>query len=207
MLPPSRINRSGRVAIIEDDGTLVFESGERQALPWGASGKGKDALATTTFVHCSCGAFNFSASSAEARPPVFGTGSGSTQKKTITVQEVFQYPGFCFNGSLIAKLECEVLSTEEKNAMCELPPLPPSPEGGGQAGVRVLGPSAGTIDGLSSGHPLCVSTRNAARWYEYGLGQWLHEHRLYSLHMNGYTAEEGEAMVRSNLSAFEKMGF
>jgi hypothetical protein len=210
------INRSGRLAAIEDDGTLVFASGERQALPWSAAGDGGGVLETTTFVHCSCGAFNFSASADEVRPPVFGEGvvsgrsaEGRAKTSVITVQEVFQYPGFCFNGSLIAKLECDAaLSTEEKNALCELP-LPPSPppSEGGSAGVRVLGPSAGTISGLSTGHPLCVSTRNAMRWYEHGLGKWLHGHRLYSLHMNGYTAEEGEAMVRANLGAFEKAGF
>ena len=45
------------------------------------------------------------------------------------------------------------------------------------------------------------------RWYEHGLGNWLHSHRLYSLTMNKYTVEEGEKMVKKNfdaLAALEK---
>ena len=159
------INRSGRLAAIEDDGTLVFESGERQQLPWDGG-----ELAETTFVHCSSGAFNFTASSGEIRPPVFASGTASGHKNTITVQEVFQYPGFCFNGSLIAKLECDAcLSTSQKNEMCELPsPILPNDDEGHPSSS--LGPSAGTITGLSRGHPLCVSMRNAMRWYQHGRG-------------------------------------
>ncbi len=184
------INRSGRLSAIHEDGTLVFSSGETQALPW------SDDVATT-FVHCSCGAFNFSASSAESRPPVFGEGKEKSQ--VITIQEVFQYPGFCFNGSLIAKLECdETLTTKEKNAMCELPTM----EAKAKPSKAPLGPSAGSIGALHIGHPLCVSSRNALRWYEHGLGEWLHNHRLYSLTMNKYSVQEGKKMVQKNVDAF-----
>ena len=187
------INRSGRLSAIHEDGTLVFDSGETQALPWSDD-------VPSTFVHCSCGAFNFSASSAESRPPVFGEGNEGGR---ITIQEVFQYPGFCFNGSLIAKLECDgTLTTQEKNAMCELPPI----EAKMEPNESLLGPSAGSIGALHLGHPLCVSSRNALRWYKHGLGEWLHSHRLYSLTMNEYSVQEGMKMVQENVDAFAVLG-
>ena len=75
-------------------------------------------------------------------------GEGKEKSQIITIQEVFQYPGFCFNGSLIAKLECdETLTTKEKNAMCELPPL-------AKPSKAPLGPSAGSIGALHLGHQL-----------------------------------------------------
>ena len=41
--------------------------------------------------------------------------------------------------------------------------------------------------------------RNLRRWYALpGMGEWLHGLRLFSLHMNGFTLEEGRALIESN---------
>ena len=175
----TNVNRKGRLAAIADDGTMTFVGGETEALPWDVQ--------STAFVHCSSGAFNFSATAQETRPPVFST-------DRITIQEVFQYPGFCFNGSLIAKLECDQgLTLGAKNDMCELPPVSSAKDEN-----NLLGPSAGAIGPLHVGHSLAVSTRNAKKWYTHGLGPWLHKNRLFSLAMNKYNTEEGQAMVEAN---------
>eukprot|EP01046_Picozoa_sp_COSAG06_P048369 COSAG06_NODE_7221_length_2582_cov_1.709223_2_plen_105_part_00 len=95
-LPASNFMRQGRVSKILDSGAeLQFADGSVVALPFG----GGDA-ATTTFVHCSAGAFNFSQTASEVAPAVWEEGK-------ITLQEIFNYPGFCFNGCVIAYLECD----------------------------------------------------------------------------------------------------
>jgi len=186
-VPSSNVLRQGRVASIAE-GSLVFADGSTAALPWAQGG---DAAASTTFVHCSAGAFNLSASAAQARaerPPVFAPGK-------ITVQEVFSYPGFCFNGAMVARLECEpsLGSLEAKNAMAELPEPGPAPAPGS------LGPSGGTVGPLHAGHPLLIALRNARRWYASPpLAEWLAGSRLYALTMNGYGLAEGRALVDAN---------
>ena len=181
----------GRVESIAEDGTLVFVDGTTAALPW----KSADG---TTYVHCTAGAFNFgSGGAAEVRRPIF------SDERRITVQEVFQFPGFCFNGATIAWLECQAaLSLDAKNALCEMPPpaessLPPPP----------LGPQSGGVGGLSASHPLCVSLRNLRRWYATeGMGEWLHSLRLFSLTMNGYSLAEGQALADKNHAALVAAG-
>ena len=89
-IPRANILRNGRVESISDAGDLRFTDGSSAKLPW------ENAAATTTFIHCSAGAFNLSGSAEQARtekPAVFAPGK-------ITIQEVFSYPGFCFNGAI-----------------------------------------------------------------------------------------------------------
>jgi hypothetical protein len=179
----------GRVSAIADDGSLNFEDGSTFKLPWAAEA---GAAAATTFVHCTAGAFNFGSSAKEAHRPVF---SSDTE---IRVQEVFQFPGFCFNGAVIGWLESKSdMTIEQKNALCELPPAgdPEAPDDTPSA----LGPVAGGVGALGAGHPLLVSHRNLRRWYGVpGMGEWLHSLRLFSLKMNGYSLEEGKALVEKN---------
>ena len=191
---PCMVRNRGRVASICDDGSLTFADGSTLPLPWleGSGNSGARAMAaatTTTFVHCTAGAFNFGGSAAEARRPIFGDDG------RITIQELFQFPGFCFNGATIAWIESQPgLSLEQRNALCEMPPpgdasAPPSP----------LGPVAGEVGPLHAGHPLCVSLRNLRRWYAHeGMGEWLHSLRLFSLTMNGYSLAEGKALAEKN---------
>ena len=136
-------------------------------------------------MHCTAGAFDFGASAAEARRPIW-----SADGKRITVQEIFQFPGFCFNGAVIAWLECQqALAPDEKNARCEQPP-----PGGGDAAAAPT--PSGLLGALGRGHPLLVSLRNLRRWYDTpGMGEWLHGLRLFSLTMNGYTLDEGKALI------------
>ena len=174
------------------------------------------------------GAFNFGASAAEPKRPVWGGEGG----RKITVQDIYQFPGFCFNGAVIAWLEAQArsrpisplaqaspsaptpslvpgrrvqthLSADEKNARCELPPPPPPPGGG--APPPALGATAGVVGALEAGHPLLVSLRNLGRWYDTpGMGEWLHSLRLFSLTNNGYSLEEGRALaarLREGLAA------
>lgn len=190
----SILRGKGRVASIADDGALVFADGSTVALPWAPSSP-----EGTTYVHCTAGAFNFgSGGAAEARRPIF------TDDKSITIQEIFQFPGFCFNGATIAWIECQgVLSLDEKNALCEMPPpgdaTAPTPP--------PLGPESGGVGGLSAAHPLCVSLRNLRRWYAVeGMGEWLHSLRLFSLTMNGYSLSEGRALADKNHAALVAAG-
>lgn len=176
-------------------------------------------------MHCTAGAFNFGASAAEGRRPVFSS------EGEITVQELFQFPGFCFNGAVVAWLECQRgLSLAQKNALCELPPPPEEGE------APPLGQVAGQVGPLSAGrlplatppllqapartrprcahgarapigHPLLVSLRNLRRWYATpGMGEWLHGLRLFSLAMNGYSLAEGRALVEKNCAGLVEAG-
>lgn len=185
---PSICTGKGRVASIGDDGALTFAGGEVVPLPWAGAADGTPSP-PTTFVHCTAGAFNFGASAAEAARPIF------TSDDRITVQEVFQFPGFCFNGAVIAWLECQSqMSRDEKNRLCEMPPPADGPPA-----APPLGPVAGNLGPLTAGHPLLVSLRNLRRWYATpGMGEWLHSLRLFSLRMNGYSLEEGRALAERN---------
>ena len=168
---------------------LEFASGEVAPLPCGGD------ASSTTFVHCTAGAFNFSKTSSQTPPPVFAEGR-------ITVQEIFNYPGFCFNGALIAYLECRAdLDAERRNALCELPPA------GAPAAPHALGPVAGDVGAFGESHGLVISLRNLRRWYATpGMGEWLHGLRLFSLAMNGYSLEAGRALAERNWAALRKGG-
>ena len=66
---------------------------------------------------------------------------------------------------------------------------------------------AGTVGALGPDHPLLMSLRNLRRWYATdGMGEWLHELRLFSLTMNGYSLEEGKALAESNHAALVAAG-
>lgn len=199
---PCMVRGRGRVASIADDGKLTFADGSTLALPWttadpGASGGEAGAGTATTFVHCTAGAFNFGSSAAEARRPIF------SDERRITIQELFQFPGFCFNGAAIAWIECQrSLSLAQKNALCEMPPA-----GDASAPPAPLGPVAGEVGPLHAGHPLCVSLRNLRRWYgTEGMGEWLHSLRLFSLTMNGFSLEDGRALAERNHAALVAAG-
>lgn len=186
---PCMVRNRGRVASISDEGSLTFADGSSLPLPWAEEGNSGAAVATTTFVHCTAGAFNFGSSAAEAKRPIFG------EDGRITIQELFQFPGFCFNGATIAWIEAQAgLSLAERNALCEMPPA-----GDASAPPAPLGPVAGEVGPLDAGHPLCVSLRNLRRWYAHeGMGEWLHSLRLFSLTMNGYSLAEGKALAEKN---------
>ena len=95
---------------------------------------------------------------------------------------------------LSVSLGLRSLTDEQRNALCELPPAaspatPPPP----------LGPSGGSLGAFTADHPLLVSLRNLRRWYALdGMGEWLHELRLFSLKMNGYSLDQGRALIESN---------
>lgn len=191
---PCIVRGRGRVSAIADDGSLTFGKGGPLSLPWASADGG---AARTTFVHCTTGAFNFGASASEAPKPVF------TSDRLITVQEIFQFPGFCTNGAVIGWIEAQgAMSLDEKNALCELPPAgasaPPAPP---------LGATAGTIGPLDGHHPLVRSLRNLRKWHAHpGMGEWLHGLRLFSLAMNELTFEEGKALVDRNVAGLGKAG-
>ena len=66
--------------------------------------------------------------------------------------------------------------------------------GGGDAAAAPT--PSGLLGALGRGHPLLVSLRNLRRWYATpGMGEWLHGLRLFSLTMNGYTLDEGKALI------------
>lgn len=118
--------------------------------------------------------------------------------------QVFQFPGFCLNGAIVAWVACQRgLSDEEKNQLCALPPAaapdaPPPPP---------LGQAAGVLGPLGPAHPLVVSLQNLRRWYTTpGMGEWLHGLRLFSLTMNGYTREEGAALAERNHAGLARAG-
>ncbi len=142
------------------------------------------ARTSTTFVHCSAGAFNYHKLLGKQFPPLFSP-------RKITIQDVYGTPGFCFVGSLVGKLEAmgEALSDEAKNAMCRSP-LPSA------ADSSPLGPSGGDIGTLTPEHGLVQRLANLRSWYAAGLGEWLHGaegsggHRLFNLgHLERGSAE------------------
>lgn len=128
------IIRNGRIQKIQDDGTLQFEDGSTMSLPWGSA-------ESTVFVHCSSGAFNYSKQPPKttAPPPVF-------DRHFITIQEVCGTPGFCFVGSVTARIEYLQDKTDaEKNALVQVP----QPSNNHGPSVSLLGPSGGDIIALS----------------------------------------------------------
>jgi len=186
---PCIVRGKGRVSAVAPSGSLSFEGGATVELPWAGEGKAK-----TCFVHCTAGAFNFGGSAMEAKRPVFAEGR-------ITLQEIFQFPGFCFNGAVIGWVECQPhMTAAEKSALCETP--------GGEAGAPPpLGPVAGGVGALDAAHPLLVSLRNLRRWYATaGMGEWLHSLRLFSLTMNSYSLAEGKALAEKNHEALVAAG-
>ncbi|EOD12522.1 hypothetical protein EMIHUDRAFT_459670 [Emiliania huxleyi CCMP1516] len=199
---PARGAGEGRRYCVLGGGEAGGHARSELALP-GANEGGRSAAELTTYVHCTAGAFNFGASAAEGRRPVFSS------EGEITVQELFQFPGFCFNGAVVAWLECQRgLSLAQKNALCELPPPPEEGEAPplGQAPARTR-PRCAHGARAPIGHPLLVSLRNLRRWYATpGMGEWLHGLRLFSLAMNGYSLAEGRALVEKNCDGLVEAG-
>ena len=144
---PSVVRR-GRLASIDGSGALTFADGSTYELPWA------DAAATTTFVHCTAGAFDFGASAAEARRPIW-----SADGKRITVQEIFQFPGFCFNGAVIAWLECQTRSHPTRRMRA-------ASSRRRAAATRRRRRRRAACWARGRGHPLLVSLRNLRRWYD-----------------------------------------
>ena len=185
----TNVVRGARVEEICDDGSLRLAGGSRVPHPWAnphlsAEENAELARTTTTFVHCSAGAFNYHKLLGKQFPPLFSP-------RKITIQDVYGTPGFCFVGSLVGKLEAmgEALSDEAKNAMCRSP-LPSA------ADSSPLGPSGGDIGTLSPEHGLVQRVANLRSWYAAGLGEWLHGaegssgHRLFNLgHLERDSAE------------------
>ncbi len=157
-----------------------------------------------TFVHCSAGAFNYTKVVHEPPRPIF------TERK-ITIQDVYGTPGFCFVGSVIAKLEVArfavdkyqgmPLTDEMKNRMCRAPAPKKDPSCDDSGSVR---------GALGKDHGLVQRCANLFDWYEIaGLGPWLHgedgdgtssqkgskPHRLFNL--NHLSKDEAERMVRN----------
>jgi hypothetical protein len=190
----TNVVRGARVEEICADGSMRLAGGSVVTLPWTAglssdAERAEFARSSTTFVHCSAGAFNYHKLLGKQFPPLFAPNK-------ITIQDVYGTPGFCFVGSLVGKLEAlgDALSDDAKNAMCRTPL--PSPHDS-----SVLGPSGGDIGTLSSEHGLVQRLANLRSWYSAGLGDWLHGdgggggsgHRLFNLaHME---RSQAEAMV------------
>jgi len=174
-----QIIRNGRVVEITNTGEFRFEDGTTTALPW------DNAVSDTTFVHCSAGAFNYSKQTGKKIPPIFG-------EQLIKIQDVYGTPGFCFVGSIIAKiaaLDETALSNEDKNAMC-LAPV------GSDIDVipSSLGPSGGDVGTLSPNHGWVQPLSNTRHWYKHPeIRDWLRGHRLFNL--GHLSLEEAEQML------------
>lgn len=173
----------GRITKITNDGDLQFQDGSVYVLPW--QGESQEASnSTTTFVHCSAGAFNYTKQSG-GRLPIFSD-------HLLTIQDVYGTPGFCFVGSIMGKLESlsNVLSNAQKNALL----LAPSPSDD-DAPPPPLGPSGGDIGTLSPAHGFVQRLVNVRQWLQVPeLRDWLVGHRLFNL--GHYTnADAIQAMV------------
>jgi hypothetical protein len=179
----SRVVRRGRVASIDDDGTMHFDDGTSMGIPW--------SITDTTFVHCSAGAFNYS-KRIDTPPPIFS-------RARIVIQDVYGTPGFCFVGSIIGKIEGlgGMLSDDEKNSMCSVPC--PDPD---QARLP-LGPSGGDIGVLTKSHGYVRRLANLRKWLQVPeIRGWLAGHRLFNL--GHLTAEDMDALVEETWSVLEK---
>jgi len=190
-IPKSNVIRGhGRLKEITfPENILIFEDGQHVNTL-------RDKKEThTTFIHCTASAFNF-----QKRPPrpIFEAGR-------ITIQEIFSFPGFCFNAAVIAWLTAQSnLDIRAKNLLCQLPPPASSDIG------SPLGEPKGLIgDGLDKlDHPLILALNNLCHWYETpGMGEWLHSLRLFSLTMNGYSLEEGRQLAQKNQKHLSKISF
>ena len=163
------IRGRGRVTQISDAGELHFQDGSAMTLPWNDSAASATTT-TTTFVHCSAGAFNYTKQPVgSSTPPVF-------TDTVLTIQDVYGTPGFCFVGSIMGKLESlSMLSNDQKNALCAVPAAPMDPP-------PALGPSGGDIGTLSPSHGFVQRLSNLRQWLQIPqLRDWLVGHRLFNL--------------------------
>ena len=185
------IVRKGRVSQITDTGDLVFENGDKMELPWKQNDKDGMDSTTTTFVHCSAGAFNCSKSN-QIPSPIF-------HNNVITIQDVYGTPGFCFVGSIIARIEClHDMNDDDKNRMCLAPSPNPSKF------KSVLGPSDGDITPPSSTHGWIQRACNLRCWLQNPeLRSWLFNgNRLF--HLGHSNAETVEKMVNEIFHVLEE---
>jgi hypothetical protein len=179
----TRVVRKGRVRSIDDDGTMHFDDGTLMSIPWSA--------ADTSFVHCSAGAFNYSERTKEP-PPLFS-------RHRISIQDVYGTPGFCFVGSIVAKLEGlgAKFTDDEKNSMCAVPSLDP------RHATLPLGPSGGDIGVVSSGHGYVQRLGNLRKWLRVPeIRGWLVGHRLFNL--GHLSAEDMDGLVKETWNVLEK---
>ncbi len=170
----TNVVRNGRVQEISDQGVISFSNGVTETIPW--------PVEKTTFIHCTAGAFNYTKQPG-GMPKIF-------DGKLVTIQDVYGTPGFCFVGSVIAKMETCTLSDSEKNAML-LSPLP-RPLNTQQ---DLLGPSGGDIGHLTADHGLIQRLRNVRAWYKI-FKSWLEHNRLFNLNL----ANKNSASVASMLA-------
>ena len=155
-------------------------------LPW----NDQNNSTTTTFVHASAGAFNYTKQQPHETtpPPVF-------TEDVLTIQDIYGTPGFCFVGSIMGKLESLTqLSCSKKNALCQ------APVGAAGPPTSVLGPSGGDIGMLSPDHGFVQRLHNLRQWLEVAeLRDWLVGHRLFNL--GHYTSSEAiQTMVDESWS-------
>jgi hypothetical protein len=183
-----RVVRNGRVESIDDSGTIHFAGGTKMLLPWPSS-----STTDTTFVHCSAGAFNYSKQTKKP-PPVFSP-------HRISLQDVYGTPGFCFVGSIIAKLESlgTKFTDAEKNAMCAVPTPDPSKL------KDPLGPSGGDIGVISPNHGYVQRLSNLNNWLQVAeVRNWLVGHRLFNLRQ--YSAKVIDTLVEETWDVLEEYG-
>lgn len=194
-LPSEQVIRgSGRVASIDSEtGALGMQNGSNVALPWT-----NNSTKTTTYVHCSAGAFNYTKQVGVTPKPIF-----DTTNQMITLQDVYGTPGFCFVGSILGKLEslsvAGILTDDQKNDLCQFPD--PS-----SAAAYALGPSGGDVGGLSKDHGWVQRLGNVKMWLETPqLRNWLVGHRLFNL--GHYTsADDMEKLVNETTTVLKEAG-
>jgi len=184
-----RVARNGRVASIDDMGTIEFIDGSSLPLPW----KGQKAATDTTFVHCSAGALNCSKQT--KKPPQVFT------PYRIHIQDVFG--SNLFSGSIIGKLESlgAKLSDTEKNAMCSVETAC-VPDGTDRTA------DAGNIGVISDNHGYVKRLSNLKKWLQVPeIRDWLVGHRLFShrlFNLRDYTADDIDTLVNDTWYALEK---
>lgn len=156
---PQKVQK-GRVSEITDKGEMIFQDGTTTKLPF--------PVEDTLFIHCSAGAFNFTKSN-NSPPPIF-------DKNTIIIQDMYGTPGYCFVGSILARLETMAeLSDDERNAMALAPkPSPPT---------SPLGASGGdTVATVGRDHVFVQRARNLHKWLQIPeLRDWMFQNRLFHL--------------------------
>ena len=186
---------------------LHFDSGWALSFPWRDTSSSPRPFAFPIFVHCTAGAFNFSARGDQRAPPIF-------ERQKITIQKVGGYPGFCFNASLIARVEAlgkgfdggEGFDEKEKNWLVPLTESVGTERimsaADSDEPLKKLGEkksivcASAAVGGSTDGRGLLAYAFRLQRWYGVEkLAHWLHGNRLFSLTMQGYSLEEGRELV------------
>jgi hypothetical protein len=156
---PQKVQK-GRISEITNKGEMIFQDGTTMELPFPVD--------DTLFIHCSAGAFNFTKSN-KSPPSIF-------EKNTIIIQDIYGTPGFCFVGSILARIETMTeLSDDERNAMTLAPkPSPPT---------SPLGASGGdTVATVGRDHGFVQRARNLHKWLQIPeLSDWMFQNRLFHL--------------------------